>query len=216
MIHLDFINYIISFFLLVTLIASGGMVIKNNPVHAVLCLIVAYFGGAVLMLINNAEFLAFIVLTVYVGAVMVLFLFVVMMIDVDEIKFTKNTLLERLSIISVGCLLFGMLYFAMSEEVIAKQDNIKIATQNSMNSDTKSMNVSQAKVFGQLIYNEENSIILIVASMILFVAVVGVITLTLREKVGLKKQNLFTQLLRSREDTLEVKKVLIGAGVDDE
>ncbi len=206
MIHLDFINYIVYFFMLVTFVAAGGMVTKNNPVHAVLCLIGAFCGGAVLMLINNAEFLAFIVLTVYVGAVMVLFLFVVMMIDVDAIKFTKNTWCERISVISVGCVLFGMLYFVMSDEIIAKQDKIKIATQNSINADTKLSNVNQAKLYGELIYSEGNGVILIIAAMILFVAIVGVITLTLREKVGLKKQNLFDQLLRSRENTLEVKK----------
>ncbi len=217
MIHLGFVNFIVFVFLLLTGGAGLLMVVKDNPVHSVLSLIVAFCGGAVLLLINNAEFLAFIVLTVYVGAVMVLFLFVVMMIDVDKIKITKNSLLEKSIALIVGGVLCGFLIFAMRDDIKNKQSLIKEATLRSLSSiDSGVKEELQAKTFGMIIYSADYAILIIVASLILFVAIIGAITLTLREKTGLKKQNLFAQLLRSREDTLEVKKVAFRSGVDDE
>ena len=216
MIDLSFINFIVCFFLVVTGVAGLSVVVRNNPVHAVLSLIGAFCGGAVLLLINNAEFLAFIVLTVYVGAVMILFLFVVMMIDVDKIQFTKNSLLEMGSAIIIGGILCGFLLFSMKNELNSKQSLIIKATENSIYSINNGENQPQAKLFGQIIYSPDYALIIIIASLILFVAIIGAIVLTLREKIGLRKQNLFEQLLRSRENTLEIKKVQYGCGVDDE
>jgi NADH-quinone oxidoreductase subunit J len=214
MVHLGFVNFIMYFFMLVTTVAGGGMMIKKNPVHSVLCLILSFCGGAGLLLINNAEFLAFIVLTVYVGAVMVLFLFVVMMIDVDSIHYTKNSVIEKISVFAVAMIIFSCMYITIDNEIIAKVDLMHKATEIAMNSISE--NVNQAKEFGKIIYKEDNSIIVIICSMILFVGIIGSIILTIRDRVGLKKQNLFSQLLRSREDTLEIKKVLVGSGVEDE
>lgn len=216
MIHLGFINFLVYLFLAVTGFAGFMMVIKDNPVHAVLSLIGAFFSGAALLLINNAEFLAFIVLTVYVGAVMVLFLFVVMMIDVDKIHYTKNSLIEKSSALIIGGVLCGFLLFSMREELKTKQSLIIKATENSLSTEYDSKSPSQAKILGRIIYSSDYSIVVIVASLILFVAIIGAIILTLRGKIGIKKQNLFSQLLHSREDTLEVKKVPFGAGVNDE
>ncbi len=216
MIDLSFINFIVYFFLVVTGVAGLSVVVRNNPVHAVLSLIGAFCGGAILLLINNAEFLAFIVLTVYVGAVMILFLFVVMMIDVDKIQFTRNSLLERGSAVIIGGILCGFLLFSMKNELNSKQALIIKATESSIFSMNKIENQPQAKLFGQIIYSPDYALIIIIASLILFVAIIGAIVLTLREKVGLRKQNLFDQLLRSRENTIEIKKVQSGCGVDDE
>ena len=216
MIDLSFINFIVYFFLVVTGVAGLSVVVRNNPVHAVLSLIGAFCGGAILLLINNAEFLAFIVLTVYVGAVMILFLFVVMMIDVDKIQFTRNSLLERGSAVIIGGILCGFLLFSMINELNSKQALIIKATESSIFSMNNIENQPQAKLFGQIIYSPDYALIIIIASLILFVAIIGAIVLTLREKVGLRKQNLFDQLLRSRENTIEIKKVQSGCGVDDE
>ena len=217
MIDLSFVNFIVHFFLIVTGVAGLTMVMKDNPVHAVLSLIGAFCGGAILLLINNAEFLAFIVLTVYVGAVMVLFLFVVMMIDVDKIQFTKNSLFEKFSAIIIGGILCGFLLFTMKNELKNKQSlMIKAAERSISTINNSAMNQLQAKLFGQIIYSPEYALIILLASLILFIAIIGAIVLTIREKTGLKKQNLFTQLLRSRENTLEIKKVVIGEGTDDE
>jgi NADH-quinone oxidoreductase subunit J len=217
MIDLSFINFIVYFFLIVTSAAGLTMIMKDNPIHAALSLIGAFCGGAILLLINNAEFLAFIILTVYVGAVMVLFLFVVMMIDVDKIHFTKNSLFEKISAIVIGGILCSFLLFSMKNELKNKQSLIIKATENSIASiNNKKMNQLQPKLFGKIIYSSEYSLIILIASLILFVAIIGAVSLTIREKAGLKKQNLFSQLLRSRENTLEIKKVTTGSGIDDE
>jgi NADH-quinone oxidoreductase subunit J len=217
MIDLSFINFVVYFFLIIIGITGLIMVIKDNPIHSVLSLIGAFCGGAILLLINNAEFLAFIVLTVYVGAVMVLFLFVVMMIDVDKIHYTKNSLSEKISAITIGSILCGFLLFTMKNELKNKQSLIIKATEDTIISiDNPSTNQLQAKIFGQILYNSEYALIIIIASLILFVAIIGSIILTLRKKSDLKKQNLFTQLLRSRENTLEIKKVPFNEGVNDE
>ena len=95
MTNLGFVNFVTYFFLLFTVIMAGMTVKKKHPVHAVLCLIGTFCCGSGLLLINNAEFLAFMVLTVYVGAVMILFLFVVIMIDIQSIKYTKKYLVRE-------------------------------------------------------------------------------------------------------------------------
>lgn len=216
MIHLGFINFITYFFLLVTVFAAVMVVIKKHPVHAVLSLIVTFCAGAVLLLINNAEFLALLILTVYVGAVMVLFLFVVMMIDVDTIQYIKNSWYEKLSIVTVSAILFIILFVCCKNEISSKRKLMASVAELSMRSNDIELNNNQPRELGKIIYNEENSIFVIIASLILFVGIIGAITLTLRERNGLKKQNLFTQLLRSRENSLEVKKIPFGSGVSDE
>ena len=91
-----------------------------------------------------------------------------------------------------------------------------IATNNSIASNSVNSNKKQAKELGKIIYHKDNALVVVLASLILFVGIVGAVTLTLREKNGLKKQNLFVQLTRSSDDTLEIRKIVSGSGVNDE
>ena len=156
MINLGFINFITYFFILVTLVAGGVMVIKKNPVHAVLSLILSFVGGAGLLLINNAEFLSFILLSVYVGAVMVLFLFVVMMIDTNLINHTKISWCEKWSALLVAILMFGLLFGSMKKEVDSKHNLIANATELAVNFDNSMVSKNQAREFGKILYDENN------------------------------------------------------------
>jgi NADH-quinone oxidoreductase subunit J len=216
MISLGFLNFTTYLFMLVTLICAIGTVTNNNPVHSVLFLIGSFFGGAILMLINNSEFLAFVILTVYVGAVMVLFLFVVMMTDTEHLVVIKNSFKSKIKVALVGIGMFWVLDLVTKEDLFLHQEKIKIATTASFESQTSSANVSQARALGVEIFSASNGIMIFMVAMILFVAIVGVISLAMRKKSGLKKQNLFSQLFRSPRDAVELKKVQIGAGVDDE
>lgn len=213
--HLSFINFILHFFLIITLISSLGVFFKKNPIHVVLFLIATFTGGAGLLLINNAEFLAFLVLTVYVGAVAVLFLFVVMMIDTEKIKFAKNSLSEKLLPAGLALILFCSIFFAIHKELKIKEDLIHEIAMESINS-INDLEINQPKIFGKLLYDSEYSMALIIVALILFVAIIGVIILTIKDKDGLKQQNVLEQLGRYKKDTLEVKKVNFGTGVNDE
>src|SRR5215469_6506558 len=139
-------------------IASGVMVVSaRNPVHSVLFLILAFFNAAGLFLLMGAEFLAMILVIVYVGAVAVLFLFVVMMLDIDFAQLRTGAL---------GDLLYTRYVFAFQA-----------------------------------------------AGTILIVAMIGAIVLTLRQRVGTRRQVIAEQLARQRAETVEVVKVPVGAGV---
>lgn len=215
---MHFINFLIWIILALVSFAGLGVFFKKNPVHTVLFLIFCFFGGSIMLLINNAEFLAFFILTVYVGAVAVLFLFVVMMIDLDHLESIKNTLPEKTLTLILGSLLFFCIFDSFNREIkINHHLTIQKTIQQSLQS-TEKNDLSQNKInqIGHFMYDTEYNFALIIVALILMLAIIGVITLTIREKTGLKKQNSFNQIMRSRNETLEIKKVTFGQGVSDE
>jgi NADH-quinone oxidoreductase subunit J len=190
------------------LLASAAMVVTaRNPVHSVLFLILAFFNAAGLFLLMGAEFLAMILVIVYVGAVAVLFLFVVMMLDVDFAQlregFQKYAPVGAL----IGLMLLVELVVVLTAWSIAPE-----VTRLAAAPTPDPGGVTNAEALGRVLYTQY--ILLFQASgMVLLVAMIGAIVLTLRERPGLRRQNIAAQLARRREDTLVMARLAPGAAM---
>ena len=189
------------------LLGSAAMVITSrNPVHSVLFLILAFFNAAALFLIAGAEFLAMILVIVYVGAVAVLFLFVVMMLDVDFVALREGFQKYAPAGAIVGLVLFLEIFLGMilSWRMSADAPVLRLSEIPG--------HVQNTRAIGQVLYT--NYILLFqLSGLILLVAMVGAIVLTHRERHGARRQNITRQQERRVSDTLEVLKVRTGAGV---
>jgi NADH-quinone oxidoreductase subunit J len=200
----DFFFYLFS---AVLLVAATLVVSSRNPVHSVLFLILAFFNAAALFLIAGAEFLAMILVVVYVGAVAVLFLFVVMMLDIDFEQLRGG--LQRYAGIgaAVGAGLLIELALALGGWQLAPN-----ALRLSMS--PIPANVSNTEALGRVLYTDY--IFLFQASgLILLVAMIGAIVLTLRERKTSRHQNIRTQTGRTVAETLEVVSISLGAGTTE-
>ena len=189
-------------------IASAAMVIgSRNPVHSVLFLILAFFNSAGLFVLMGAEFLAMTLVIVYVGAVAVLFLFVVMMLDINFVKLRQG-FLQYLPIGGlIGLVLIVELLMVVSGWVVSPAD-LRTTAINSQAID----GVSNTLALGRLIYTEY--VYLFQASgLILLIAMLGAIVLTLRQREGVKRQRITAQLDRKPEDSVEIIDVKTGSGV---
>lgn len=191
------------------LVGSAFMVITSrNPVHSVLFLILAFVNAAGLFLLMGAEFLAMILVVVYVGAVAVLFLFVVMMLDVDfaELRqgFAKHLPLGAL----LGLLVFGELFSLVLTYFMAPDAALAVVKP----ADT---GISNTEALGRVLYTE-HVYYFEVSGFILLVAMIGAIVLTLRHKTGVKRQDIATQVARTKETAMEVRKVASGQGLGGE
>ena len=187
-------------------VASGFMVIAaRNPVHSVLFLILAFVNAAGLFVIMGAEFLAMILVVVYVGAVAVLFLFVIMMLDVDFVELREG-FLEYLPIgLVIGGIFLVELLLVAGGWVInpgtVKQITAAIPT-----------NVSNTEALGLVLYTKYIHYFQI-AGMVLLVAMIGAIVLTLRHKPGVRRQNVADQVARGPATAIEVRQVKPGQGI---
>jgi NADH-quinone oxidoreductase subunit J len=189
-------------------IVSGVMVISaRNPVHAVLFLILAFFNAAGLFILLSAEFIAMILVIVYVGAVAVLFLFVVMMLDVDfaELRagFAKYLPVGGL----IGGILLAQLVLVMSAWTFAPAGALQI-TEPIPNAG----NVTNAEAIGQVLYTKYIYFFQM-AGMVLLVAMIGAIVLTLRHREGVKRQSVAEQVARDPAKAIEIKQVESGRGI---
>ncbi|MBM3504381.1 MAG: NADH-quinone oxidoreductase subunit J [Alphaproteobacteria bacterium] len=190
------------------IVASGVMVIAaRNPVHSVLFLILAFFNAAGLFILVGAEFLAMIMVIVYVGAVAVLFLFVVMMLDINYVELRQGFL----NYLPIGALIGFILLvelvfvlgtrFATPETVGATGAPIPPLSE-----------MTNTEALGQVLYTRY--IYLFQASgMVLLVAMIGAIVLTLRERGGVRRQSIARQVARRRDEAVEVRKVTPGSGI---
>jgi len=164
------------------LIASAAMVVTSrNPVHSVLFLILAFFNAAALFLIAGAEFLAMILVIVYVGAVAVLFLFVVMMLDVDFSRLREG--FQRYAPLGalVGGILFLELVFVLGAWSFAGE-----AGELRLSSPMPADGVSNAEALGRILYTD-HVYLFQTAGLILLVAMIGAIVLTLRDRPGTRR-----------------------------
>ncbi len=189
-------------------IVSGVMVISSrNPVHSVLFLILAFFNSAGLFVLIGAEFLAMILVVVYVGAVAVLFLFVVMMLDINFAELREG-FLQYLPIGAlIGLILVAELILVFGSWV-ASPEAAQVLAAPSVAPDQ----MTNTHALGRLIYTD--FIYLFQASgMVLLIAMIGAIVLTLRHRPDVKRQKIGTQVDRRREDVVEVRKVTTGSGV---
>jgi NADH-quinone oxidoreductase subunit J len=187
-------------------VASGCMVIvARNPVHAVLFLILAFFNAAGLFVLLGAEFLAMILVVVYVGAVAVLFLFVVMMLDVDfaELRagFIKNAPLGAI----VGLILLGELILLLGIRFVRPG---ALATAFAP-IPTAGSGITNTEAIGRVLYTQY-AYYFEGAGLILLVAMIGAIVLTLRHKEGVKRQSISAQVARGPKTAVEVVKVASG------
>jgi len=190
------------------LLASATMVVlSRNPVHSVLFLILAFFNAAALFLIAGAEFLAMILVIVYVGAVAVLFLFVVMMLDVDFAQLRSG--FQRYLPIgaTVGVVLFVELLLVFGSWQFAPQ---ALALRRS----PTPANITNTEALGRLIYTDY-VLLFQLAGLVLLVAMIGAIVLTLRDRKTSRHQNIRVQTERTVTKTLEMVEMSIGAGVRD-
>ena len=190
-------------------VGSGFMVIAvKNPVHAVLFLILTFFNAAGLFVQLGAEFLAMILVVVYVGAVAVLFLFVVMMLDVDfaELRagFMKNAPLGAL----VGIILLIELVLVVGVRFV----NPKAMAAPNAPIPSAGSGITNTEALGRVLYTDYVYFFQ-GAGLILLVAMIGAIVLTLRHKPDLKRQDFDRQLRRQRHETVKLVKARSGAGV---
>lgn len=189
-------------------VAAGVMVITaRNPVHSVLFLILAFFNGAALFVLLGAEFLAMILVVVYVGAVAVLFLFVVMMLDIN-ITALRQGFLQYLPIGGlIGLVLMAELFLVGGSWVLAPEVAAETATRAPAASD-----ISNTHALGHLIYTRY-AYLFQVSGLVLLVAMVGAIVLTLRSRPGVRRQNIAHQVNLAREDAVELRKISPGSGI---
>ncbi len=189
-------------------IAAGVMVISSrNPVHSVLFLILAFFNAAALFVLLGAEFLAMILVVVYVGAVAVLFLFVVMMLDINFAALRSGVL----QYLPIGALI-GIVLLAELVFVFASWHFAPDAAAVSVAPVAAAGHVTNTQALGRLIYTQYVYLFQ-TAGMILLVAMIGAIVLTLRQREGVRRQKIGEQVSRRREDTIEVVKVPSGSGI---
>ena len=188
-------------------VASGVMVVSaRNPVHSVLFLILAFFNAAGLFVLLGAEFLAMILVIVYVGAVAVLFLFVVMMLDIDFAEL-RSGFMRYLPIGAlVGFILLAELMLLFGSWVIAP--GVAGLQAAPLPAGTA---VTNTRALGDLLYTRY-VFAFQAAGLILLVAMIGAIVLTLRQRVGVRRQSIAQQLSRSRAETIAVVKVPLGGG----
>jgi NADH-quinone oxidoreductase subunit J len=187
------------------LIAAAVMVIAGrNPVHSVLFLILAFFNAAALFVLLGAEFLAMILVIVYVGAVAVLFLFVVMMLDVDFAELKRGTV----QYVPIGLLVAGILVaellFAGTAWRFAPAAPQVLASANPAH-------LSNTEALGRILYTDYIYYFQI-AGLILLVAMIGAIVLTLRTRPGVRKQSIRTQVRRDPAEAMQLVDVKPGQG----
>ena len=190
------------------LVLSALMVITaRNPVHSVLFLILAFFNSAGLFVLLGAEFVAMIMVIVYVGAVAVLFLFVVMMLDISFADLRKGAMQYVPIGLAIGGVLLAELVMAYGVWSFAPE-----YTENLAAPALRFEGVTNAESLGQVLYTDY-IFAFQVAGLILFVAMVGAIVLTLRTRPGVRRQSVAEQQRRKPEDVLEVRKVTPGTGI---
>ena len=192
-------------FALSTIIGGFFTVVSRNPVHSVLWLILAFLSSAGLFVLLGAEFVAMLLIIVYVGAVAVLFLFVVMMLDVDfaELKAEMAKYMPLALLIGVVLLMqFGIAFgvWEFSDEAEA----LRFAETPG--------DVHNTKALGQLLY-DRYFLLFQLAGLILLVAMIGAIVLTLRHRQDIKRQDVLAQMYRDPAKALELKDVKPGQGL---
>ena len=200
--------YSITFYVfsLIAVLSALMVISARNPVHSVLFLILSFVNAAGLFVLLGAEFLAMILVVVYVGAVAVLFLFVVMMLDINFVKLREGflqylpfgALLGIVLIIELGIL---FLTRSFSENSLSKFVESPVMNE-----------IENTKLIGQVLYTNYFYLFQI-SGLILLVAMVGSITLTLRDRGQVKRQNISQQNYINANNAIEKKKIKLGEGI---
>ncbi|MBE2278382.1 MAG: NADH-quinone oxidoreductase subunit J [Rhodobacteraceae bacterium] len=192
-------------FALITLIAGLMVTVSRNPVHSVLWLILAFLSASGLMVLMGAEFVAMLLIIVYVGAVAVLFLFVVMMLDIDFAAL-KGEMARAMPLgLLIGVVLIMEITMGLGAWTTAPQAE-------ALRANPQPADLDNARALGMVLYDKY--IYLFQASgLVLLVAMIGAILLTLRHRKDIKRQNVLTQMWRDPAKTMELKDVKPGQGL---
>jgi NADH-quinone oxidoreductase subunit J len=202
------INAIFFYLFAAVCVASAVMVIASrNPVHSVLFLILAFVNAAGLFVLMGAEFLAMILIVVYVGAVAVLFLFVVMMLDVDFAELRQGFLNYLPVGALVGAVLLAELLVVVGAWVIGPNVSAAITAPIPAPSDINNTQAIGLVLYTRYVYFFQ------AAGIILLVSMIGAIVLTLQHKPGVRRQNIADQVARRPATAVEIVKVKSGQGL---
>lgn len=183
---------------------SAVMVISaRNPVHSVLFLILAFFNAAGLFVLLGAEFIALILVIVYVGAVAVLFLFVVMMLDISFADLRKGAM----QYVPLGIVLGGILL----TELIALFSAWKFSPDSAANLASPAGETENTRALGEILYTQYGFVFQI-SGLVLLVAMIGAIVLTHRRRPGVRSQKVADQVNRKPSDVMQVQNIVPGAG----
>jgi NADH-quinone oxidoreductase subunit J len=194
-------------FATVTVASALLVTLSRNPVHSVLWLILTFLSSAGLFVLLGAEFVAMLLIIVYVGAVAVLFLFVVMMLDVDFAEL-KGEMARYMPLgLAIGVVIIMQLIMGVGAWVAADG---KMGLRQAVAPDPAQ--VENTKALGLLIY-DKYLYLFEAASLILLVAMIGAIVLTLRHRTGVKRQNVMHQMWRDPAKAMELKDVKPGQGL---
>lgn len=190
-----------AFYLFAGILSISALLVitARNPVHSVLWLVLAFFNSAGLFVLLGAEFIAFLMVIVYVGAVAVLFLFVVMMLEVDFKALRQGAM----QYVPLGLLIGGILL----AELIYMYNGLDIPSEITQSADA----VENSLALGRVLYTDYIFPFQI-AGLILFVAMIGAIVLTHRTRPGVLRQNIASQHNRKPSEAMEVRKVTTGTG----
>ena len=193
-----FVEILFYAFAAVLVVAALGVITARNPVHSALFLVLAFFTSAAIWLLLEAEFLAIVLVLVYVGAVMVLFLFVVMMLDVNLEELRK------------GFTRYAPLGVLIALVMVAELINViwvkRLGQQAIAGGPPMPLDASNTKLLGSVLYTKYVYPFEI-AAVILLVAIVAAIALTMRHRAGLKLQNISRQVSAERKDRLRIVKM---------
>ncbi len=198
---------VFAFYLFAISAITGGLftVISRQPVHSVLWLILAFISSAGLFVLLGAEFVAMLLVIVYVGAVMVLFLFVVMMLDVDfaELKAQMAQYMPVALLIGLILLMqFSVAYGAWQADAAAE----------SLRTNPTPGDVQNTVALGRILY-DQYFLIFQLSGLILLVAMIGAIVLTLRHRENVKRQDVLAQMYRDPAEAVKLKDVKPGQGL---
>ncbi|MEL7100424.1 MAG: NADH-quinone oxidoreductase subunit J [Pseudomonadota bacterium] len=197
----------IAFYLFAISVVTGGLftVVSRNPVHSVLWLILAFLSSAGLFVLLGAEFVAMLMIIVYVGAVAVLFLFVVMMLDVDfaELKAEMAKYLPLGLLIGLVILMQFVMAFGAWESSAAVADNLAQPVPTDRHN---------TEALGMILY-DQYFLLFQLSGLILLVAMVGAIVLTLRHREDVKRQDVLAQMYRDPAKAMELRDVKPGQGL---
>ena len=190
-----------------TILAGAVTILARNPVHSVLWLILAFFNAAGLMVLVGAEFIAMLLVIVYVGAVAVLFLFVVMMLDVDfeELKGEMSRYMPLgllVGVIIIMQLVLGVGAWVQADGAMGLRADVT----------PDAAQIENTKALGLLIY-DKYILLFQLSGLILLVAMIGAIVLTLRHRRDIKRQNVLHQMWRDPAKAMELKDVKPGQGL---
>ena len=200
----------IAFYLLAVATVVAGLLVVSakNPVHSVLFLITAFFSAAGLFVLMGAEFLAMLLIVVYVGAVAVLFLFVVMMLDVDFAELRQGFA----QYLPIGGLVGGILTLEMI--FVAATVAANGAAGKNAAPMASPVGVSNTEAIGRVLYTDYIFFFQL-AGLVLLVAMIGAIVLTLRHKPGVKRQDIGRQIARTPKTGMEIVQIKPGEGISE-